>query len=161
MNLDNDYDNEGNNIVPCPICLNVYCPSKQDGKCPEEDEYAASFNTMQETLQTRLQREAREKLSPNVTYIDPKFAEVASWAEELLNAFWVEQQKDLDQIISHTIAETIKAGVSVIEGDITEEPLYVGKTQYEFYKGDIRWVANQALQTAVTKLQELYKTNSL
>lgn len=29
MNLDNDYDNDGNNIVPCPICLNVNCPANQ------------------------------------------------------------------------------------------------------------------------------------
>ena len=47
MNLDNDYDSDGNNIVPCPICLNVYCPSKEDGKCPEEDEYIKSFDTPQ------------------------------------------------------------------------------------------------------------------
>lgn len=40
MNLDNDYDNDGNNIVPCPICLSNYCPSKEDGKCPEEDMFA-------------------------------------------------------------------------------------------------------------------------
>lgn len=39
MNIDDDYDNDGNNIVPCPICLDVYCPSKEGGKCPEEDEY--------------------------------------------------------------------------------------------------------------------------
>ena len=39
MNLDDDYDEEGNNIVPCPLCLNVYCPRKEGGKCPEEDEY--------------------------------------------------------------------------------------------------------------------------
>jgi hypothetical protein len=40
MNPD-DYDEDGNNIVPCPICLSKYCPSeiKDDGKCPEEDEY--------------------------------------------------------------------------------------------------------------------------
>lgn len=40
MNIDNDYDNEGNNIVPCPICMSNYCPSKEDGKCPEEDMFA-------------------------------------------------------------------------------------------------------------------------
>ena len=40
MNLDNDYDNDGNNIVPCPICMSNYCPSKEDGKCPEEDMFA-------------------------------------------------------------------------------------------------------------------------
>ena len=39
MNPD-DYDDDGNNIVPCPICLSNYCPSKEDGKCPEEDMFA-------------------------------------------------------------------------------------------------------------------------
>lgn len=39
MNLDNDYDEDGNNIVPCPICLNVHCPSKEDGECPDEAQY--------------------------------------------------------------------------------------------------------------------------
>lgn len=40
MNLDNDYDEDGNNIVPCPICGSNFCPSKEDGKCPEEDMFA-------------------------------------------------------------------------------------------------------------------------
>ena len=35
-----DYDEDGNNIVPCPICLDVYCPSKEGGKCPKEEEFA-------------------------------------------------------------------------------------------------------------------------
>lgn len=39
MNSD-DFDSDGNNIVPCPICWNVYCLSKQGGKCPEEDAFA-------------------------------------------------------------------------------------------------------------------------
>ncbi len=43
MNIDDDYDNDGNNIVPCPICLDVYCPSKEDGKCPQEDEFAKHY----------------------------------------------------------------------------------------------------------------------
>lgn len=38
MNPD-DYDSDGNNIVPCPICLDVYCPSKEGGKCSEEAEF--------------------------------------------------------------------------------------------------------------------------
>lgn len=46
MNLDNDYDNDGNNIVPCPICLNVYCPSKEDdGVCPEEKDFVKAMET--------------------------------------------------------------------------------------------------------------------
>ena len=44
MNPD-DYDDDGNNIVPCPICMSKYCPSKycpskEDGKCPGEDMFA-------------------------------------------------------------------------------------------------------------------------
>lgn len=39
MNLDNDFDDDGNNIVPCPICLDVHCPSKEGGECPDEEEY--------------------------------------------------------------------------------------------------------------------------
>lgn len=50
MNSD-DYDDDGNNIVPCPICLDVHCPGNQfdrsgnkigDGKCPDEDEFIKS-----------------------------------------------------------------------------------------------------------------------
>lgn len=37
--MDQDHDNDGNNIVPCPICLNVYCPSNEDGDCPEEEAF--------------------------------------------------------------------------------------------------------------------------
>ena len=40
MNIDNDYDNDGNNIVPCPICMSNYCPSKENAKCPGEDMFA-------------------------------------------------------------------------------------------------------------------------
>ena len=43
MNRDNDFDNDGNNIVACPICLSVHCPSKEDGKCPEEDDFVRSI----------------------------------------------------------------------------------------------------------------------
>lgn len=43
MNLDNDYDSDGNNIVPCPICLSAHCPSKEDGKCPQEEEFIKSL----------------------------------------------------------------------------------------------------------------------
>ena len=41
---DQDYDNDGNNIVPCPICLSAHCPSKEGGKCPDEDEFAQAMS---------------------------------------------------------------------------------------------------------------------
>lgn len=40
MTMDNDYDEDGNNIVECPICLEVYCQSKIGGKCLKGDEFA-------------------------------------------------------------------------------------------------------------------------
>jgi len=42
MNED-DYDEDGNNIVPCPICLDKYCPSKENGICPKEKEFIESL----------------------------------------------------------------------------------------------------------------------
>lgn len=38
-----DYDEDGNNIVRCPICLSNHCPSKEDGKCPDEDEFVRAM----------------------------------------------------------------------------------------------------------------------
>jgi len=57
MNTAQDYDNDGNNIVPCPICDNVYCPSKEKGKCPEEDDFIKEVkakNTMNEYIQEKI-----------------------------------------------------------------------------------------------------------
>ena len=45
MDNHKDYDNDGNNIVPCPICLSVHCPSKEGGKCPEQDEFVKAMST--------------------------------------------------------------------------------------------------------------------
>jgi len=56
MNVDDDYDNDGNNIVPCPICLNVYCPSKEDGECPEEKEFINSFASKHESKNQNLNK---------------------------------------------------------------------------------------------------------
>lgn len=42
-NTNADYDNDGNNIVPCPLCSGSKCPSKDGGKCPEEDEFGKSL----------------------------------------------------------------------------------------------------------------------
>lgn len=42
--MDHDFDEDGNNIVPCPICLNIYCPSKEEReKCPEEEAFKQSI----------------------------------------------------------------------------------------------------------------------
>lgn len=71
-----------------------------------EEEDLSTHNTREIEAWKKL---AREKLAPKVTYIDPKFKEVASWAEELLNAFWVEQQKDLDAFIDTLHQELQKA----------------------------------------------------
>lgn len=49
MDISQDYDNDGNNIVPCPICLDKYCPSKEGGKCPEEDNYKRAVETKDAT----------------------------------------------------------------------------------------------------------------
>jgi hypothetical protein len=86
MNLDNDYDNDGNNIVPCPICLNVFCPSKEGGKCPEEDEYAKAMNTPAQEWRSELRA-----LAKNNNLIDVEQGKVDALylkdAEEIIQNF--------------------------------------------------------------------------
>ena len=43
----NDYDEDGNNIVPCPICMSNFNPCKDGGKCPDEDEFVRSVEAKQ------------------------------------------------------------------------------------------------------------------
>lgn len=67
MNLDNDYDNDGNNIVPCPICLDIYCPIKDGGKCPQEDEFVKDME-LRANLTTEQYASYRDQLpTRNIT----------------------------------------------------------------------------------------------
>ena len=100
---------------------------------------------MQETLQTRLTREAIEKYSRAIAK----------------NAMGYEE---LEDIVSHTIAKTIKAGVELIEGEKINDFGFIdvqlnGITHKVKAESDRHIFYNQALQTAVTKLQELLPTN--
>ena len=99
------------------------------------------------SLQDRLQREARERLKNTSEVINPNL--------------WYVDPNDLGNLISYTITETIKAGVSAIEGEKKETDNLVPLDNYEHPEYDQAVGFNQALQTAVTKLQELNKTNGL
>lgn len=66
-----DYDEDGNNIVPCPICLDVYCPSKEGGKCPKEDEFARDMGAKPAVEGT----ETEEGLVEDVKYLCSPLAE--------------------------------------------------------------------------------------
>lgn len=50
--MEQDYDEDGNNIVPCPICNNVQCPGNNDGKCPEEDAYVKWLEDIEMVAET-------------------------------------------------------------------------------------------------------------
>lgn len=50
----NDYDEDGNNIVPCPICGSNYNPCKKGGKCPEEDDYVKWIKKRDENITQQL-----------------------------------------------------------------------------------------------------------
>lgn len=115
-----------------------------------------------ETLQARLQRETREKVYNLVkeVHIQKPFEDVTGEPHYVTN--------EIMKIISHTISETIKAGVSVIEGEKKEDYCYDEKNEahndfeesldYLETKGEAHEEGfNQALQTAVIKLQELSK----
>lgn len=85
------------------------------------------------TLLERCQREARLKMW---SFLDDK------------NQMDMDAVCQFEKALDTLIANTLKQAAEALEGLKTEEPLYVGKTQYEFYKGDIRWVANHALTDA-------------
>jgi len=104
-----------------------------------------------ESLEERLQRETREKVYNLVkeVHIQKPFEDVTGEPHYVTN--------EIMKIISHTISETIKAGVRVIE----EMPLY-STVIIEENEGEIIKSYTTVVQsTAVTKLQELGKTNGL
>jgi len=131
-----------------------------------------------ESLEERLQRETREKVYNLVkeVHIQKPFEDVTGEPHYVTN--------EIMKIISHTISETIKAGVSVIEGEQQihkgccpecrgdgftvdydpRDPTGNTAMQVLCHVCDATGVLempnveyNQALQTAVTKLQELGK----
>lgn len=65
---DQDYDDDGNNIVPCPICLDVHCAGKEEGgKCPKEDEFARYIDFRS------LQEETHAEFDKKSNYVDSEF----------------------------------------------------------------------------------------
>lgn len=108
---------------------------------------------MQETLQDRLQQNKNVELLKRYlreAYPDPR-------PDHALCGL-------VDDIISHTISETIKAGVTAIE-ELEQEnnysTAYADYTQEKAIEEEAKVQGfNQALQTAVTKLQELDQDSS-
>ena len=83
MNPD-DYDEDGNNIVPCPICLDKYCPSKEDDKCPYEDMFA-------------LEGEIRLLLDEyKATGDNSRIANVLEAVEKIITSLTEQHQRELD-----------------------------------------------------------------
>jgi hypothetical protein len=87
----NDYDEDGNNIVPCPICLNEHCPSKEEGgKCPEEDEFVKSMHikgdSIDEAIHLSFLRDMPALLTDKLTADDLMIIE--NWARGLYQDGW-------------------------------------------------------------------------
>jgi len=58
------------------------------------------------------QDEARRKLKPEVTNIDPELDEARDFVEKVLFHFWDLQKIDLDEVIAstaHSVAEAVRA----------------------------------------------------
>ena len=122
MNLDNDYDNDENNIVLCPICMSNYCPSKEDGKCPEGDMFA-------------LEGEIRMLLAENkATDDNSRIANVLEFVEKLIQA---ERQKR-DEMVE---AERERFGKILSEIEIGLKNSNGSKLEIE----GIIWTAHEAI----------------
>lgn len=63
----NDYDEDGNNIVPCPLCSSTNCPyCYEDGKCPEEEAYARDMEKEMKEVSPSEFRKALETVCKNL-----------------------------------------------------------------------------------------------
>lgn len=93
--METDYDNDGNNIVPCPLCLSNSCPSKEGGKCPEEDMFV---------LEGEIKLLLHEYIT---TEDDSRIANVLEVAEKMLTQHLQDLEKkvadkiDLNKIRGH------------------------------------------------------------
>lgn len=59
----------------------------------------------------------------------------------------------LQSEISLAVAQREKEIVEMIEEKKLKEPLYIGETQYRFYKGNVDWVYNSALNDIINTLK--------
>lgn len=102
MNLDNDYDSDGNNIVPCPICLDVHCPSKEEGKCPEEHEFvrAMTTNTLEDTTIEKLAMEIAKLFDDGFT--TPTFGQIEKIEVLLKNTLHTTKVELLREVMCFT-----------------------------------------------------------
>lgn len=101
MNLDNDYDNDGNNIVPCPICLSNYCPIKEGGKCPEEDMFALEgeirmlFDEYKPT--DELVKEFKKQFGAWQTTSDQPYPMFVEWFEREIKKIYQSHHQELQK----------------------------------------------------------------
>ena len=96
---ENDYDEDGNNIVECPICLSVHCPSKEGGKCPEEDDFIKSMNK-ENTIVSKL------NLLGKIT------EQHAKDIEEIIESIFQERRKENNKEIVEMIKEEMTVNSS-------------------------------------------------
>ena len=134
-----DYDEDGNNIVPCPICLDVYCPSKEGGKCPKEDEFARDMGAKPAVEGT----ETEEALVEDVKYLCSPLAERMPDGVRLTALIHV-ATKMIDTLQS-TRADERKKLVKVVKG----------MERHSWDSG----IYNKALEDVLAKISKVWHLN--
>lgn len=130
---DQDYDNDGNNIVPCPICLDVYCPSKQNGKCPEEDEFVMYHTPTKQLLKMAMQNVGMcfqiifmRLLIKIIKFRNRVVIDFHKWINDnICTTSLTERFANLDT----TLGDTQKEGTSEGVNEITIDGEYAGKSK--------------------------------
>ena len=110
---ENDYDEDGNCIVDCPLCLTTNCPSVNDGgECPiekrmrEDPKYAEEFMRTEEKSVEEMVQEFRKTFADDNLWKDEinetafvAIGNIENWIRDTLTTLIHQTRKERDEEI--------------------------------------------------------------
>lgn len=112
---------------------------------------------------------ATKWLEPKVTFADRRDERVAKFAEDILGAFWVEQQKDIEtlihQVIQNTRKDFLRSEIERVELEANEDGTHHSECPLSHINlevsscvcGAIHSGKQQALTSIITRYKEELK----
>lgn len=111
-----DYDEDGNNIVPCPICLDKHCQGKEEGgTCPDEAQFVADMN--KKAFNEHIINNILPKEKEGDAY-DKRHNPQGMWADIGYNQALEDCRAKLPEILDYVYAEFRKEVIKIAEEDL-------------------------------------------